>query len=512
MCLEPEMSIDAELSESAALTHYSNSSPTTRSATMRLCPVVLAGGSGTRLWPVSRKHYPKQLVDGLGPPSLLQATVQRLDGLSSHAAVDVVPIIVCGTEHRFMARWQLDEIGIGARLVAEPSGRNTAPALSLAAMHALSDGHDSVLVVMPADHRIADRDVFQRSVLSAARFAQNGAMVTLCVRPRRANAGFGYIKLGLAVGDDAREIEHFVEEPPLDVADQYVASGDYWCNSGMLVVRASVWLATLQRLQPAMHATCIAAYEQGRADGACYLPDPQAFAAAPSNSIENAVMKRLAQEPQVKGVAVPLATAWSNLSSWDAVWDALDKDGDDNVAKGRVVFEGATSCYARSEGRLIACLGVTKLAVVETADAVLVVDRSRAQDVNSVVGRITEQQGSEADSHRNVQRPWGSYDSVDKGERFQVKRVMVRPGARLSLQLHHHRAEHWIVVRGTAMVTRGNESFLLSENESTFIPLGIPHRLENPGKVPLEIIEVQSGPYLGEDDVVRFEDKYGSVG
>jgi mannose-1-phosphate guanylyltransferase/mannose-6-phosphate isomerase len=506
------MSILVELSETAALKLCSDSSPTARSATMRLCPVVLAGGSGTRLWPISRKHYPKQLVDGLGPRSLLQTTVQRLDGLSNHAAVDVAPIIVCGAEHRLMTTRQLDEIGIGARLVAEPSGRDTAPALSLAAMLALSDGHDSVLVVMPADHLIPDRDGFQRSVLSAARFAESGAIVTLAVRPRRADAGFGYIKLGLAVGDDAREIERFIEEPPLEVADQHVASGDYWCNSGILVVRASVWLGTLQRLQPPMHAACVAAFERGRADGACYLPDPHAFAAVPSNSIEHAVVKHLAREALVKGVAVPLATAWSDLGSWDAIWDALDKDDDGNVAKGRVIFEGATSCYARSEGRLIACLGVTNLAVIETADAVLVVDRSRAQHVKSVVGRITEQQGSEADSHRNVQRPWGCYDSIDKGARFQVKRVIVRAGARLSLQLHHHRAEHWTVVRGTALVTRGDESFLLSENESTFIPLGVQHRLENPGKVPLEIIEVQSGSYLGEDDVVRFEDNYDRVG
>ena len=505
------MSIHAEFSESAALNLYSDSSPSARSGTMRLCPVVLAGGSSTRLWPISRKHYPKQFVDGLGPRSLLQATLQRLDGLSNNAAVNVAPIIVCGAEHRLMMTRQLDEIGIGARLVAEPSARDTAPALSLAAMLALSDGHDSVLVVMPADHLIPDRDEFQRSVLSAAHFAESGAIVMLGVQPRRADAGFGYIKLGLAVGDEAREIERFVEEPPPEVADQHVASGDYWCNSGMLVVRASVWLGALRRLQPAMHDACIAAYERGRPDGAYYLPDPHAFAAVRSNSIEHAVVKHLAQEGQVKGVAVPLGTAWSELGSWDAVWDALDKDDDGNVAKGRVIFEGATSCYARSEGRLIACLGVTNLAVIETADAVLVVNRSRAQQVKSAVGRITEQQGSEADSHRNVQRPWGCYDSIDKGPRFQVKRVIVHVGARLALQLHHHRAEHWTVVRGTALVTRGDESFLLSENESTFIPLGVQHRLENPGKVPLEIIEVQSGSYLAEDDVIRFEDNYERV-
>jgi len=476
---------------------------------LRLLSVVLAGGSGTRLWPVSRKNYPKQLIDVVGSDSLLQSTARRLAGLGRDRELVDEPIIVCGDEHRFMTSQQLGEAGVAARIVVEPVGRNTAPALTLAALLACASGEDSVLVVMPADHVIPDGAAFQEAVLRAADHAEQGAIVTLGVRPTRVDTGFGYIRLGAPLATGARKIGQFVEKPAAELASQYVASGDYWWNSGIFIVRASVWLGALARLQPAMHAACVSAYEQGHTDGAFFHPHAASFANTQADSIDYAVMEHLARDEALEGVVVPLDAGWSDLGSWDAVWDALDKDADGNAARGRVMLKGSTSCYAHSEGRLVACVGVANLVVVETADAVLVVDRSHVQDVKGLVGRIAEQHAPEADSHRKVQRPWGCYDSIDHGERFQVKRIVVRPGACLSLQLHHHRAEHWIVVCGTALVTRGEEQFLLSENESTYIPIGVKHRLENPGKLQLEIIEVQSGAYLGEDDIVRFADTYG---
>jgi mannose-1-phosphate guanylyltransferase/mannose-6-phosphate isomerase len=475
-----------------------------------LLPVVLAGGSGTRLWPMSREHYPKQLIDVIGTDSLLQATVRRMESFPSGWQVAASPVIVCGDEHRFVIDEQLHASGVEARLIVEPARRDTAPALTLAAALACQAGDDAILVAMPSDHSIADVPALQRAIELAARHAERGAIATLGVPPTRPDTGFGYIRIGAALDDGVHLIDRFVEKPAAELAAQYVAAGTYWWNSGIFVVRASVWLEALQRLQPDMHATCVAAIVEGEADGRLFKPDASAFTRAPADSIDYAVMERLGgADAPCDGVVVPLVAGWSDLGSWDAVWDALAKDECGNVARGRVVFEGATSTYAHSEGRLVACVGTTNVVVVETADAVLVADRSHVQDVKGLVARIKAQHAPEADTHRKVRRPWGFYDSIDHGERFQVKRIVVTPGARLSLQLHHHRAEHWVVVRGTALVTRGDEQFLLSENESTFIPLGTRHRLENPGKVPLEIIEVQSGAYLGEDDIVRFDDKYG---
>jgi mannose-1-phosphate guanylyltransferase / mannose-6-phosphate isomerase len=480
---------------------------------LSIAPVILAGGSGTRLWPLSREHYPKQLIDVIGTHSLLQDTVRRLDGFPAHWNVRPAPIIVCGDEHRFVTAEQLRESGVAAHLVVEPARRDTAPALTLAAELAVADGEDAILVAMPADHAMLDTCAFQQAVAQAALHAQRGAIATLGVPPTRPDTAFGYIRLGVEFEPGTYRIDRFVEKPALELAAQYVASGAYWWNSGIFVVRASVWLALVQRLQPAMADACLAAFANGHADGPFFRPQAEAFTKAPSDSIDYAVMERLgtagpAGEP-FEGVVVPLVAGWSDLGSWDAVWDALDKDDAGNVARGRVLFEGATSSYAHSEGRLVACVGTSNIVVVETADAVLVADRSHVQDVKGLVARIKAQHSPEADEHRKVHRPWGFYDSIDHGDRFQVKRIVVDPGSRLSLQLHHHRAEHWVVVRGTAMVTRGEERFLLSENESTYIPLGVRHRLENPGKVPLEIIEVQSGAYLGEDDIVRFDDTYG---
>lgn len=477
---------------------------------IRAVPVVLAGGSGSRLWPMSREQYPKQLIGVLGSDSLLQATVQRMKGFSVESRQLAEPIIVCGDEHRFVTAEQLRASGIAARIVVEPGRRDTAPALTLAAAVAGADGEDAIIVAMPADHAIADTPAFHRAVALAAEHAQRGAIATLGVPPTRPDTGFGYIKLGAELDSGAHRIERFVEKPAAELASQYLESSQYWWNSGIFVVRASVWLDTLKRLQPAMHASCISAYAQGTDDGPFFRPDAEAFKRSPSDSIDYAVMERLASEAGLAhGVVVPLDAGWSDLGSWDAVWEALDKDADGNVARGKVVFEGATSSFAHSEGRLVACVGVTNVVVVETDDAVLVADRARVQDVKGLVSRIRAQQAPEADTHRKVRRPWGYYDSIDHGTRFQVKRIVVHPGGRLSLQLHHHRAEHWIVVSGTALVTRGDEQFMLSENQSTFIPLGVTHRLENPGKLPLELIEVQSGSYLGEDDIVRFDDTYG---
>ncbi|MFL9893463.1 mannose-1-phosphate guanylyltransferase/mannose-6-phosphate isomerase [Paraburkholderia sp. RL17-381-BIF-C] len=489
----------------------------------RIVPVILAGGSGTRLWPVSRENFPKQLIDVVGSDSLLQATARRMDGFPAGWKVEASPIIVCGEEHRFVIAEQLHENGVDARLIVEPARRDTAPALTLAASLACADGGDAILVVMPADHSIADVPALQAALELAARYAEQGSIATLGVPPTRPDTGFGYIRIGAELAGGGHAIDGFVEKPAEELAAKYVAAGMYWWNSGIFIVRASVWLDTLKRLQPEMHAACERAFTGGHQDGAYFRPLVDAFLSAPANSIDYAVMERLTETAEADstddvaanapahpaGVVVGLNAGWSDLGSWDAVWAAMEKDANGNAGRGRVTFEGAVSSYAHSEGRLVACVGTTNVVVVETADAVLVVDRSHVQDVKGLVSRIKAQHAPEADAHRKVRRPWGFYDSIDHGERFQVKRIVVTPGAQLSLQLHHHRAEHWVVVRGTALVTRGEEQFLLSENESTYIPLGTRHRLENPGKVPLEIIEIQSGTYLGEDDIVRFNDNYG---
>ncbi|SDQ31493.1 mannose-1-phosphate guanylyltransferase / mannose-6-phosphate isomerase [Paraburkholderia fungorum] len=496
-----------------------------------IVPVILAGGSGTRLWPVSRENYPKQLIDVVGSDSLLQATARRMDGFPAGWSVDASPIVVCGEEHRFVIAEQLHENGLDARLVVEPARRDTAPALTLAASVAGADGADAILVVMPADHSIADVSALQAALERAARYAEQGAIATLGVPPTRPDTGFGYIRIGNELADGGHAIDGFVEKPAEELAMQYVAAGTYWWNAGIFIVRASVWLDTLKRLQPDMHAACERAFVGGKTEGMVFRPLAEAFLGVQGDSIDYAVMEHLTNKSDADpasevdapdtisdplanavtaaGVVVRLDAGWSDLGSWDAVWAAMDKDANGNAGRGRVAFEGAVSSYAHSEGRLVACVGTTNVVVVETADAVLVVDRSRVQEVKGLVSRIKAQHAPEADAHRKVRRPWGFYDSIDRGERFQVKRIVVTPGAQLSLQLHHHRAEHWVVVCGTALVTRGEEQFLLSENESTYIPLGIKHRLENPGKVPLEIIEIQSGSYLGEDDIVRFNDNYG---
>lgn len=473
-------------------------------------PVILAGGSGTRLWPLSREAHPKQLLALLGERSLLQSALARLDGTANASCNS--GLLVCGTEHRFLALAQMGASTRQWRMLVEPIARNTAPALTLAALDARAGGDDPILVVMPADHAITDVDAFERAVSTAVELARQNLMVTLGVVPTRAETGYGYIETGdLVPGGDsgARTLLRFVEKPSREIAETFVAGGNHCWNSGIFVMRASVWLHALRALRPDIAAVCDAAFAQSKRDGEAMCIDPQAFAACPSESIDYAVMEHLAQAG-VAGAVVPFDGGWSDLGSWDAVWDALPKDEAGNVTRGDVLLDGTSGTYVHSEGRLIACVGASDMIVVETADAVLVADRKHAQDVKSIVNSMRNRKRAEAEQHRLVHRPWGHYDSIAQGARFQVKRIVVLPGAALSLQLHYHRAEHWIVVSGVARVTRGDDApFLLGENQSTYVPLGVMHRLENPGRVPLEMIEVQCGSYLGEDDIVRFNDRYG---
>lgn len=478
--------------------------------TARVVPVVLAGGAGTRLWPLSREEHPKQLIDVLGKETLLQSTLSRLQGFDKDFAYVDAPIVVCGAEHKFSTHEQLSTHDAKSCIIVEPARRDTAPALTLAAAQIVQDGDDAIIVAMPADHAILDTVAFQKAINIAVRQAATGKIVTLGIPPTHAETGLGYIELGAPISDGVYNVASFVEKPHAQLAAQYFSSNKYWWNSGIFVVSASLWLKIIQSLEPEIYKACVLACAQGVTNGDAIFPAKDHFIQSPSISIDYAVMERLSSAAGVaSGVVVLMDAGWSDLGSWDAVWEAATKDANGNVAQGRIVFEGTTSSIAHSEGRLIACVGVSNVVVVETPDAILVADRSHAQDVKKVVERIRRENAPEARSHRKVKRPWGYYDSIDRGDRFQVKRIVVQPGGCLSLQLHYHRAEHWIVVSGTARVTRGDEQFMLAENESTFIPVGTVHRLENPGRVPLEMIEVQSGSYLGEDDIVRFEDTYG---
>ncbi|KVE07033.1 mannose-1-phosphate guanylyltransferase/mannose-6-phosphate isomerase [Burkholderia anthina] len=480
-----------------------------------ILPVILAGGSGTRLWPLSREQYPKQLIELVSDESPLSATARRLNGIANASLGDTL-LLVCGEQHRFMSAEQVQGRSAPARILLEPAARNTAPALTLAALDASALVDDPVLAVMPADHVIVDVGAFQDAIARAARYAQEGAIVTLGVLPRRAETGYGYIQVGEPrAGRHGSEggyaIGRFVEKPDATLAERYLQSGDYWWNSGIFVTRASVWLKAIGALAPDIHAACESAWRAGVADDPFFRIDAAAFDACPSDSIDYAVMERLAEHRElgIEGIVVPLAAGWSDVGTWDAIWEIMPKDDHGNVARGPIVFEDTQDSFVRSEGRLIACVGMKDVVVIETADAVLVANKHDVQRVKNVVARLKTDRRPQASEHRKVQRPWGHYDSIDFGARFQVKRIVVEPGRRLSLQMHYHRAEHWIVVRGTAKVTRGAETFLLCENESTYIAVGEAHRLENPGRIPLEIIEVQSGDYLGEDDIVRFDDQYG---
>jgi mannose-1-phosphate guanylyltransferase/mannose-6-phosphate isomerase len=478
-----------------------------------ILPVILAGGGGTRLWPLSRGHYPKQFLALGGDDSLLQQTLTRLSGAEHLSAAP--PIVVCNEEHRFLVAEQARLCGVAlATIMLEPVGRNTAPALCAAAAVAVSNGADPLLLMMPSDHLIADRAAFQRAVQAGAVLAAEGEVVTFGIVPTRAETGYGYIELGAPVGADARPssyvVRAFKEKPDADTALRYIDGGGYLWNAGIFLMRASVWLAHAERLCPAIAQAALRATSGGREDGDFFRLEAQAFQASPSDSIDYAVMEPLSVEGGVRVVA--LDAGWSDVGSWASLWEVSDHDSHGNVTRGDVCSIDSQDNLVFAEHRLVATLGCADLVVVETADAVLVADKRKTQDVKHVVDWLVRQNREERLTHRRVYRPWGSYEGIDMGTRFQVKHIVVNPGASLSLQMHHHRAEHWIVVSGTARVTKNDEVFLLAENESTYIPLGVKHRLENPGAIPLDLIEVQSGSYLGEDDILRFEDRYNRVG
>ncbi|WP_231759523.1 mannose-1-phosphate guanylyltransferase/mannose-6-phosphate isomerase [Microbulbifer elongatus] len=465
-----------------------------------MIPVILCGGTGSRLWPLSREAYPKQFLSLVGSETMLQATALRLEGLAEVQA----PILVCNESHRFAAAEQLQAVGRAAQsILLEPCARNTAPAIALAALAAVENGEDPLLLVLPADHVVGDRSAFQAAVTSATPLAEAGRLVTFGIVPTCAETGYGYIRSGAPL-DGGWEVAEFVEKPDLATAEKYVASGEFNWNSGMFLFRAARYLEELAQHQPEMLERCRAAFAGASRDLDFTRVDADVFARCPADSVDYAVM-----EKTEAAAVVPMDAGWSDVGSWSALWELAQKDEYGNLLQGDVLTEDASGCLVHGGDRLIGVLGVRDLVVVDTDDALMVADKSRVQDVKKLVAQLKHSERREAENHRKVFRPWGYYDSIDAGPRFQVKRIVVKPGCQLSLQMHHHRAEHWIVVRGTARVTRGEDQLLLTENESTFIPLGVVHRLENPGAIPLELIEVQSGSYLGEDDIVRFEDQYG---
>jgi mannose-1-phosphate guanylyltransferase/mannose-1-phosphate guanylyltransferase/mannose-6-phosphate isomerase len=466
-----------------------------------MIPVVLSGGSGSRLWPLSRAHYPKQFIPLASEQTMLQQTLGRLQGLRAEA---LSPLVICNEQHRFMVAEQLREMDVVAQnILLEPVGRNTAPAVALAALAAAPD---DILLVLPADHVIENITAFHDAIELACSEADKGALVTFGVVPTSAQTGYGYIQAASTggAGLTAHNIQQFVEKPNLATAQTYVDSGDYFWNSGMFAFKASRYLDELESYQPEMLSACRAAFEGASVDLDFTRLDEVAFSACPDNSIDYAVM-----EKTDSAVVIPLDAGWSDIGSWSALWDISEKDEQGNTCKGDVLAVDTHDSYLHTNGRLLATVGIKDLVVVETDDAVLVADKSRVQDVKAVVNQLQAQGRSERESHRKVYRPWGMYDSIAANGRYQTKRIVVNPGARLSLQKHYHRAEHWVVVQGTGLVTRDDEEIMLSVNESIYIPIGMKHRLENPGVIPLEIIEVQTGDYLGEDDIVRFDDQYG---
>lgn len=469
-----------------------------------IIPVILSGGSGSRLWPLSRELYPKQFLPLVNQHTLLQDTLLRLQGLAAGA-----PLIVCNQEHRFLVAEQLRLLGITpAAVILEPVGRNTAPAVAIAALHAQASGADPLLLVLPADHVVADAEEFRQTVCRVLPAAEAGHLITFGIVPEAPETGYGYIKAGPPLTDSTiYQVAQFVEKPDAATAQRYLDVGGYYWNSGMFLFRASRFLAELKQQAPAIASACQQAYALSRPDLDFLRLDQGAFAACPSDSIDYAVM-----EKTTAAVVTPLAVGWSDVGAWSALWQVGTRDEQGNVLDGEVLALHTHNSYIRAEHRLVAVVGGNDLVVVETADAVLVAQRDQVQEVKTLVNRLKAERPAAALSHRKVYRPWGTYDAIDNAPRFQVKHITVKPGATLSLQMHHHRAEHWTVVSGTARVTRGEETFLLSENQSTYIPVGTAHRLENPGKIPLELIEVQSGSYLGEDDIVRFDDIYGRQG
>ncbi|MBV6750865.1 mannose-1-phosphate guanylyltransferase/mannose-6-phosphate isomerase [Pseudomonas chlororaphis] len=465
-----------------------------------IVPVIMAGGFGSRLWPISRQQHPKQFLPLIDDSSMLQTTIRRLEGLTS-----VPPQLICNEQHRFLAAEQLRQIGLeDANILLEPEGRNTAPAIALAAMRVMQDGKDPVILVLAADHYIQDVSAFHASVLTALPFAESGRLVVFGINPTSPETGYGYIEQGMSLDGGGYEVKKFVEKPKLSVAEGYLKQGGFLWNSGMFLFRASSFLKELKFFQPEIFDICREALSEGEEDLHFTRINAKIFSACPDLSVDYAVMEKTANS-----VVVPMGAGWSDIGSWSALWDVGSKNEDGNILKGDVLVHDTRNTYVHSESRLVTAVGVNDLVIVETKDSILIAHKDSVQDVKVIVDKLKSKNRSEFLCHREVYRPWGSYDSIDKGNRYQVKRISVRPGAKLSVQMHHHRAEHWVVVSGTAKVTNGKESYLVTENQSTYIPIGQVHALENPGKLPLELIEVQSGSYLGEDDIVRFEDRYG---
>jgi mannose-1-phosphate guanylyltransferase len=467
---------------------------------MKIIPVIMAGGSGTRLWPLSRGMYPKQFLPLVGEETMLQQTCKRAAAVSLES-----PIIICNEEHRFIASEQIRLSGIqGAKLILEPEGKNTAPAVAIAALQVLLE-EDAVLLVLSADHYIKDTDKFVETVLKAAKAAVQGGMVTFGITPTAPETGYGYILKGESEGE-LNAVDSFVEKPDVATAQQYLDSGQYLWNSGMFVFTASAYLKELSEHQPEILAACENAMALANSDMDFIRPNKEAFSVCPDDSIDYAVMEKTSTAK-----VIAFTADWSDVGSWSSLWDVTEKDTHGNSIIGDVILTDTRDSYIHSNEKLTAVLGLDNIVIVDTKDALLVANKNKVQDIKKIVNQLKAEKRSQTNHHREVYRPWGIYDSIDNGERYQVKRITVKPGAKLSVQMHHHRAEHWIVVSGTAKVRIGIEEKLVSENESVYIPIGETHSLENPGRIPLELIEVQSGSYLGEDDIVRFEDKYGRV-
>ncbi|MFJ3157733.1 mannose-1-phosphate guanylyltransferase/mannose-6-phosphate isomerase [Pseudomonas protegens] len=464
-------------------------------------PVIMAGGSGSRLWPLSRQLYPKQFLPLLDSNlSMLQATINRLHGLDHQS-----PLLVCSEDHRFLAAEQLRQIGLdNATILLEPVARNTAPAIALAALQSIADGKDPILLVLAADHLIGDDQTFQESIKRAEVLAGLGRLVTFGIVPTSVETGYGYLQRGLALEQGGFKVSRFVEKPDNTTAQHYLDSGEYFWNSGMFMFKASRYLQELDKFCPEIVSCCRNALLAGSKDLFFSRVDSRLFSNCPDNSIDYAVMEKTND-----AVMVSLDAGWSDIGSWSALWEAEEKNDQGNSLKGDVFTLDTTGCYIRSENRFVAAVGVDELVVIETKDAVLISRKNKVQEVKKVVDYLRDNNRSEHVAHKKVYRPWGEYDAIGAGERYQVKRITVKPGHKLSVQMHHHRAEHWIVVSGTAKVTNGEKTYLVTENQSTYIPIGGVHALENPGIIPLELIEVQSGSYLGEDDIVRFSDQYG---